>query len=527
MKNRIYEYEFEGKTVLCFDTGLNSRITAQARLAQALCRPGTIVYPNGETESWQPESVADIDRSRDGSMIIWGPEFPGEILIDIIADNDSQKEALDILRYWLKARIILENTVTEESSYPGPAGALVITHSNSAKYPLGTIFFPPAIVIKRLLDMEGKEAIINAVSYIHPDIEEKAASNREEKNYEGIAYTAAAMLYRIFCASHPFLENKITSYSGEEKRSPVLDNLRQDIREAVFVPPDLAAPGLDTELADLINRAMAPVVKIKTKGKKKVPIPLRPDQIRPGPEYIRDFIGAPYTKDFSSWFNNLNDESITLYRQERDVFIKKSERKVRHRRFVRQYSTRIAVLCSLVIAIVLGIQSYQRHQATLPNTIGMSALEVVDTYYNALGGLDHMLMEACVLGRVGRRDIDMVVTLYVTIRTRQAQEPDFIYISARRWEELGFREDILNVFGVTDLETRILRSEEESVFIEAEYLLWMPGYVELIYHPSDLDMLDPRIVMNPPTSTRHRDVLELVWHRDTSWRINEISRFDI
>ena len=526
MKKRIYEYELDGKTVLCFDTGLNAKITAQARLAQVLCRPGTIIFPNGETESWHPESVADIDRSRDGSMIIWGPTFPGELLIDIINDNSSQKEALELLRYWLKARIIFENTETEESSYPGPSGALIITNNSSSSFPLGTVFFPPAIIIKRLLDMEGKEAIANAVSYIHPDIEEKAASRREEKNNDGITFTCAAMLYRILCGTHPFMENKITSYSGEEKRSPMLDNLRQDIREAVFVPPELAAPGIDGELADLINRSMAPVIKPKTKGKKKIPVPLREDQIRPSPENLRDFIGAPYSKDFSSWFNNLNEESVTLYKQEKEVFIKKSERRVKNRRFVRQYSTRIAVLCSLVIAIFLGVQSYHRHQATLPNTIGMSALEVVDTYYNALGGLDHMLMEACVLGRVGRRDIDMVITLYVTIRTRQAQEPEFIYISARRWEELGFREDVLNVFGVTDLETRILRSEEETIIIEADYLLWMPGYVELIYHPSDIDMLDPRIVIIPPESTRYRDTLELIWHRDTSWRINDIVRLE-
>ena len=519
LNRQIFTFQIEGKNVLGFDTGLKAQAFAQARLAQAITRPGTIIYPDGKTETLQAQSVTESSEA--SGMVVWGPLFPGEELIDVICDPDSKKEAFDLFGFWLRARILLEDNPGEEHSYPGPAGAMVITGKTPAmlslgtgipgnsKYPVGTVFFPPAQILKRIIDNRGEKAVFNAMSFVHPDLESSVWINQEGKNPESIAFSAGIMLYRIFCGSNP--------YTGIAT-AVNLDELRQNIREAVYIPPKLAAPGLDSDLASHIDRAMSPIQPMKKGGKK-------PAVIRPSPEEIKDFLRI-HKKTFSACFEDPGSEEIQKISEEREQLIAWKERKIKTRRYVRRHNVRIAVVLSVIIAVFLGINSYARHQASLPHTRGMTPLEVVETYYGAFGEMDHILMEACVQGRTGRSDIEMVIYLYVTSRQRMAQETSFRFLTASEWIERGSPGNIPDVFGVTDLTTRIIFEEEDNVLIEAEFLLWMPGAYFLNLEGSVSIMSPEEITIPPPGSIPLRDVLNVTWNRD-SWLISGIERTEL
>jgi hypothetical protein len=488
LNRRIINFYLEGKNVLGLDTGLNAQAFAQAKMAQFITCPGFIVRPDGSVEPWLPGGVSE----QEGSMVIWGPFFPGTELLELISDSGRREEALNAVRFWLRARVIMEDRDNaDEAPYPGPAGAFIVTERDSP-YPAGTVFFPPFRLLKRTLDAEKAE---HAERWAHPDL----------KGSEGISFCAGAMLYRVFCGEPPFPRE-----DGGNSGSPQ-DELRQDIREGVFMPPGLASPGLDPEMAALISAAMSRIPKNKE------------EKIRPAAGLINDFIGAPFSRPASSWVKTPDREELAKIRAEYEQYGRKKALQVKTRRFVIRNTAVIAVVAAALIALMLGIRGHIRHQAELPSTRGMTPVEVVETFYGAYGELDHTLMEACVINKAGKGDIDMVVNLFVMSRVRQAYETTVVdpYMSAMKWIEAGRPDAVSNVFGVTDLNVRVLSESGESLIAEAGYILWMPGSY---FRDEEEGLEEPeRVVIPPPGGQIIGDRLELTFRKD-AWRISNIER---
>jgi hypothetical protein len=72
---RIFMDEVNGKTVLCFDTGLDS-LSFAPELAKRVGEQGYIVYPDGITQIWKATGVCEIGKT----MVFWGEPFSGERL---------------------------------------------------------------------------------------------------------------------------------------------------------------------------------------------------------------------------------------------------------------------------------------------------------------------------------------------------------------------------------------------------------------------------------------------------------------
>ena len=485
MNKRIVNFELNGKFVLGFDTGLDARSFAQTKMSLFITQPGYIVHPDGKIETWQPEGVTEFALTSVGqpdaalpdakTMIIWGLPIPGEELAEVLNRKD---EALDALRCWLRARIVLEKHTEggQECSFPGPAGALIITAASEYQYPPGTVFFPPARLLKRTLDASG--TLLDAERYVHPDL----------KGQEGISFCAGAMLYRIFCGAPPFLQN-------------TENELRQDIREGVFAPPHLAAPGLDPQLSALITGAIGPVSSVSREAKP-----------RPAPETISGFIGPPLSKQTSSWIKNLGEKEVSDIRAEHELYGKRKARAVKGRRFVARNTTIICVSVIALIVFLFTVRSIARSRSELPTTRGMTVLEVAEAYYNAFNDLDHTTMQACVTGRAGREDIQTVTSLFVVSRVRQAYETGQTFMPASDWLEAGRPVTDMTVFGITDIVINVLSEDGETAILEAHYTLWMQSASETEMNTIAL-----------PVGLDTRDILSLAYQRD-GWRITGIER---
>jgi hypothetical protein len=486
MKQSIISLKIEGKPVLGFDTALDAQAFAQAKMASFLTQKGSVVYPDGRVETWQPAGVAETEGS-DGSpstMVIWGPNFPGERLVDILSDHGRSDEALDALRYWLRARPLVEEA-------PGPAGVLIVSRASgrmAGEFPPGTLLFPPERLVKRCIEAEG---IGSAGERIHPDL----AGN------EGSAYSAGVMLYEIFCATPPF-----------SREDPLL--VRQDIREGIFMPPELAAPGLDKDLAKLISRALAPA-KQKSGA-----------EPRPAPQTMEQFLGPPGSRSRDSWLKLPGKEELSKIRLEQEQYKKRKNLEVRTRRFLVRNTALISGLCIAALLLFLGVRDFIKNQEGKPSTAGMSPLEVVETYYGAFGKLDHETMSACALNKAGKQDIEMVINFFVITRMRGAYETGIDnFIAAGEWKESGSPPTDKIIFGVTDLEIRKLGGDESGgeTRFEASYLLWMPASAvdaeqDSVEHSSP-DQAPPQGSRGIPNTDR----LRLVIHKG-AWRIAELER---
>ena len=499
MNRRIFNFELNGKTVLGFDTGLDAKSFAQAKMARLIANPGIIVYPNGETKSWQPEGVAEQD-----TMIIWGPCFPGEELSDLINENSRREEAMDSLRFWLRAMLVIEGKSEDkaggEKPFPGPAGALIVTAKPASpntddNYPEGTVFFPPSRLLRRTLEAGGAGTVLEAERWIHPGLE----------GADRISFSTGAMLYGIFSGAPPF-----------PRDDPSLTELRQDMNEAIFIPPNLAAPGIDPEMAALIGRSLSRIAQNSE------------ERNRPSPDVLSLFIGAPGSKTVSSWQRRLNEEEISKIRAEQEQYIKKSTLKVKTRRFVIRKSAIITGVAVAVIAVILLVRGFVQHRAEMPNTKGMDPSGVAEAYYSAFSSLDHPMMEACVTNKAGKDDINLVMHLFVISRVRQAYEIGQVsFMSALEWMDAGRPETNTIVFGITDLKVKVISGNGREAVLEANYILWMPES----YSPDqnavssgtgsaqeeEEDIM--QVIVGRPTSDR----LSLVYNKD-AWLIREIVR---
>ncbi|MDR3170774.1 MAG: hypothetical protein LBU17_04005 [Treponema sp.] len=466
---RIILFQLEDTLVLGFDTGLDARAFAQAKLAQFITQWGYLVSAAGSIEPWRPGGVVQ----RDGTMCIWGPNFEGERLDVLIQDDTRKDEALNALRYWIQARRFL---ASQEASLPcpWPAGAFID--------PVGTILFPPDHLIRQSIEAEGSEAWLKgAERWVHPDL----AGN------QAMSFAAGAMLYQVFCGSPPFPNRDI-------------DAVRQDIREGVFLPPLLAAPGLDQYLARLISRAIT-VLPGRVREKKEKHLEERSTQA--ALEELGAYLGPPGTLEVASYIHPLGDVELVKFRAEQGRFKKKAEVRVKTKRFMNRNAAILTGVCVSILVLGGVIWSIMKGQADKPTTQGMNPLEVVETYYRSFGTLDHSTMDACVINKAGKEDIDMVTNFFVINKVREAYErtaPSLI--AAQEWVDSGSLPTAATVFGISELRLEMQDQDERqgATVLQASYMLWIPDAAA-------------------PQGIPHTDELRLVLHKG-AWRITEIKR---
>jgi hypothetical protein len=468
----IFNFELNGEKVLGFDTGLDSRSFARAKMAAFLTQRGSVVYPDGRIEAWKAGGVTEKN-----TMVIWGPVFDGERMGALIADPERKAEAFEALRRWVKAR---EAMGKNENIFPGPGGVLINT---TADINGGALLFPPERLIKRCLEAEGESAVLAAGSYFHPDL----------GGGGDIVFSACAMLYRIFCGEPPF-------------KGVCSEELRQNIREGVFIPPRFAAPGLDEDLARLIYRALTPD---KT-GEKK-------EALLPELKRILEDSGRP----FNAWFSPLPEDEKAKILLEKNRFKKSKAFSVKTRRFAKRNTAVITGCAAALLALLLGIRGFIKHNANLPGTLEMTPSEVAEMYYNAIGTLDHTVMEACVTDGAGKDDINLVTHLFVISKVRQAYEAKTDYIMpASRWLARGSPLEGNMVIGVTDLKLEVIKEDTQEAKLEAGYFFYFPAEMaEAKENPSRAE----EAPFLAPKNIYTRDILTLTFRKDR-WRISHIER---
>jgi hypothetical protein len=497
----ISTLEIDGKLALFFDTGLDAQAFAQAKLSYFITEQGSIVSHDGSVSVWQAGGAIE----RNGTIGVWGPAFEGSPLDVILGacasdtgtSDEAKDTALDALRAWIAACISL--SYRDATFSLAPALALVA--------PDGTLLFCPPSTARRSLEAENRW-ISGGERWIHPDL----------RGEEAIAFTASALLYQLFAGTPPFLNTDI-------------EVLHQDMREGVYLPIHLAVPGLNAELALLVNSALMPTKDmqgIAPRSQRPVQRSAQRTQ-RVELTQLRDFLGAFGSGKVDVYVQMCTEEERTRIELDREKFLKQSNMAVKTKRFVVRNTSILAVCLAALIGVVLIVRSTIESRASLPTTRGMTTTEVVETYYGAFATLDHQLMEACVqknTSTIGKSDIEMVTNLFVLNRVQQAYEYVDMMVPAQEWVDAGSPPTEMTVFGVSGLQLEVLDSDEsdgETTF-RVSYTLWLPGsYRPLEEGEEAPDPFASDIAVPPPWGVSYTDTLTLSWYKD-AWRITDITR---
>ena len=430
----IHISEVDGKPEVCFDTGLDPRSFARTKMSQCLTEPGYIVYQDGSCKEWRATGVNEVD----GFMRVWGSPFYGERLDQLLNETPSSEmqTSLQAVAFWIRAKLLLG----EKRSTLSPGAIFICCADGGSVFPRGSVFFAPENLSQRCLFIEGIEP-----NYFNcPDL----------NGIEAAAFCAGAMLYKVLTQTQPY-----SSTAGAF----------QDMREGVFLPPSLAALGLDEKLCSLIQSAL--LLPVEKKGTNKS-----------GADILSDLLNILIDKDnnivsVSSLFRALNAEESAQLEKEKKYYIKKKNITVKINRFVMRNKPALVGIAAGLIFVIFVTANIIKSRSELSTTVGMTSLAVVDSYYRAFNSMDHVLMEACLSG-VDKSDVNMVVNLYVVNKIRQSHEfgNESFIIPAETWRQQGGELPAHDVFGITDLSIEYLGGSEESgmVFYRVNYMLWFP-----------------------------------------------------
>lgn len=445
----IHVSEVNGKPSVCFDTGLDPRSFARTKMSQCLIEHGYIVYPDGTNKIWKASGVNEIN----GYMRVLGSPFFGERLDQFLNELTpaTQQPALQAVVYWMRAKMLFGDT--HSALNPG-AAFISCADNDEPENPKGSVFFAPESLSQRCLLVEG----VKIDPYNCPDL----------KGINAAAFCAGVMLYKILSLASPY-DN--------------INNIYQDMREGVFLPPQFAIPGLKKNLCDLINNALLLPVANKN-------INLN------GADILSSLLNILMLKngeavDISTLFEKVSLEEEQKFQKEKNRYIYKQKTIINTRRFMTSHKPIVIGAIFALFFIVFIAANTTKSRMSRPTTAGMSPETVVREYYDAFSRLNHTYMES-IIYRADRTDINVAVNFFAVTRIRQVNEgptrPRIFTASA--WLEQGRELPAPDVFGVTDLKILQTGGSEDSGQIEflADYILWYPNDLPESYRSDELTL---------------------------------------
>ena len=411
-----------------------------------------------EVSGWGFEGVMESE----GATWLFGPPAAGVPMESVLALPLA--DALPLMARLAAALVTLERRGIP--LFPLQTDAVAFCDNGDV------LFLPPAIMaeIRALSTFDVTRDTYEALN--HPDL----------TGEPGASFSIAVILYRLVTGRFPF-----TGESAEE--------IHGRARKLEVVPPGSLVPALAPEISFAVMEGLGGV----------------------GPANARL---EQWSKRLSAWQSAEIFRALSPVQEEKavqDAGNRRAgaEKGYRRRVFWEKYwkTAAIAAAGTVILAAVLG--SFIGNALKPRLTRGYSPAKVVETFYESMNALDHMAMQACVVGRAGAAELSQVTTLYVTSRVSQGYEGKSSIRSAAQWEREGRPKlaDPLFLFGVTGLSVGQEQGEPAPIF-KAAYDMWNPA-------PS----ADTGPAASAPASEGHRRVDRLWLKRDRGdWVIYRIER---
>jgi len=385
-----------------------------------------------------------------GKLIFPGPYLKGKTLAETIPNIDILLNLAIAFRKITEKSIPLTGLYTLGIFIPEKGGILI---------------FPPNLINYITSQLSEDESVKFWQPYNHPD----TSGNLQ------LSFTLGVLSYQLLSGHLP--------YSGKE-----ISEIREKMRTSKPVDIKLLKPGIKENIASAINQSLSlKEVKMET-----------------------------WIELFKQWKQSSAVSAISKeeYLQIQKIGeIKQNKRQKQFKR--KQFFARNWKTISVITAVCIFIASFSmgpiRKAMKPPVTAGMSAEEVVETYYNAIINMDAEIMEDCLQKGIGKKDINAVTNLYVISRVRTGYEGTSGLISAQDWND-GIISELKQgeqVYGIADLKIEALGN---STF-RANYIQWTPNNSDSIESDKIL----------PPVKTLIIDTLSLEKVKDI-WEITKLER---
>jgi hypothetical protein len=408
----------QGQRHLAMAVGAAVQGTAMTRILAMKSSPGWITR-GSEIREWRFEGVKEMD----GTLYLHGPHASGTMLADVIALPLAR--ALPYLVRLAHALSVLAGNRKEW--FPLETDAVLFTDDESV------LFLPPEIhrEIRDLRTFEANRDTYESLN--HPDLKGELLAS----------FGIASILYRVVTGRFA-----VTGPNAEE--------IHEQARKLAIMPPNRLAPEIAPEVSELIMAGLG--------------------RAKRGPVTIAEWAKRLVEWQSQELFLTLSAEDRARALSDAEAREKGSTQSFRRRMFWEKNWKLVAIIAAAVIAVGAVFGSILSNALAPRVTRGYAPDKVVQTFYVSMNVLDHMTMQACVIGKAGQGEINEATTLYVTSRVTQGYEGRSNIVAASEWDKAG--RPVLTspqtLYGVTGLSLRREQDGTAPVFL-VKYDKWSPS----------------------------------------------------
>lgn len=482
--------EIDGKTVLALSSGLSEYAAAKSRLQRGSLSTGYLISPDGAVTPWITEGSfcrdlsADPRVSHEGIFHLYGPDFDGTALVDIVRDPDPVKA-------WKRFQSVIR-TIQEAAKTAGAPGQAVLAEAGQTG-PAGILLAADGSILvlgevyRRCLAGQGETTEReHRLEWVHPDCAREPA----EKNF---AFLSAALAYRIAGGVSPFMTGQL--WSLREKACE---------QEAAFIAR-LVRGGYVLPLSTVNQAAAGPFsdTVMKTLAGEH-------------PDGISAILGF---KDLPASIAAASSPQADTAETSNETAVRLMKARLTRTIFIRKHSTKF-ILTGLVTGfLAVFISMYVSDLRNKPDTAGMESREVVIGFYDAVARLDANTITSFATNSASKEYTNLVSGMYMTNRILGRDE-----ITGRFTNPQRLFRDALNashtVYGITRLEVQDAGSDGERAEFLVSLYLFLP---EETREENGFDMAGRAV--QPLTVYRYRDRCVLT-RKKNRWKITGIEQLE-
>lgn len=392
-------------TEITLYTGMSEREFAQANMFQHMKENGYCVTPTDDGYTFKEWNFFKTG-SKDEKMTVSGDTFPGVILYELLASvqknatekictepSEIQKKAYKYLKFVLNAMYAAqENNIKLPNS--GPIGIIVAAN--------GSVLFLPETMLNRSVAMKSQNDAATCVESWRQLVLSLT---------EAFSFSVATMLYTIISGQKAF-----TAQTQEK--------ITEDFLDENFIPLEYVCSAKE-EITSLIDSGL--------KGKNKY---------RPTLKKLISKLPDTLEEIYEPIKNNAAEKL--------EKFTTKLNSRIKRTRFIRKNITPIS-LGAITLVLILGFAlSLVKNAQERANTIGLTAIQTVESYYSAMNHLNTEEFEACVTKEAGESMIDIITSLYVIGKVQSAYGESQGYVTPAQWMLSNNKANDF-VFGLTHL----------------------------------------------------------------------------
>ena len=380
----------------------------------------------------------------DGELFFYGPYLEGSCLSEKSLNTEIIAELLTAFKM-IKDRDFPMEDFSLSSVFRTDDGRILL--------------FPPLLMNFLNSRRPEKNSLEMIAPWNHPDLEGEEAR----------VFSLAAIAYKTIFGTPAF--------SGGNK-----EEIQRSMRKKDYAPLLLKDPALDKRIIRLIDDSFNGRSSLDVWNKT-----------------------APLLHSENRHDKSLSRQDLAAISAETEKKEKKRLKKQKNRLFINRNRTKLMMGAGGAILLALLIRTPLTNVLSPPATIGMSRKEVIQLYYDSYNNLDFENMEACIISKAGKDDINQVTTLYVTTRAQTAYGGSSGLLPAQEWKADGQQPVPPGTFiwGLTDINIE----ETTSNSFEINYKKWITSDTEEIEDSSPESILMTDIV--------HLSIINKAWKIDS------------